>query len=120
PNQDTQSPAQNQEAVPPLIPNPGKLIIVGCSKMFTDQLISGAGNLNLFANIVDGLTLGTDIIQIRSNTLTSRELKKLTNPQKAWYKFITIFLVPILLVFYGSLRLILRGKEKQFYLMETR
>ena len=119
PNQDTQTPAQNQETAPALTPKPGKLIITGCSKMFTDQLMSGAGNLNLFANIVDGLTLGTDIIQIRSNTLTSRELNKLTNPQKAWYKFIAVFLVPILLVLYGSLRLFIRGKEKQLYLAAT-
>lgn len=119
PNQETQTPAQSQEAAPALTPKPGKLIIIGCSKMFTDQLITGAGNLNLFANIVDGLTLGTDVIQIRSNTLTSRELKKLTTTQKVWYKFTAIFLVPFLLVLYGSGRLIIRRKEKQLYLAAT-
>ena len=119
PDQETQTPAQSQEAAPALIPKPGKLIITGCSKMFTDQLITGSGNLNLFANIVDGLTLGTEIIQIRSNTLTNRELKKLTNAQKVWYKFTAIFLVPILLVLYGSGRLIIRRKEKQLYLAAT-
>lgn len=121
PSQDDQASAKNQETSNPPSPaaaaKPGKLVIVGCSKMFTDQLIGDPGNLNLFANIVDGLTLGTDVIQIRSSALASRELKKLTGAQKAWYKFVAIFLVPIMLVLYACVRLILRAKEKQFYLL---
>ena len=97
-------------------PRPGKLIIIGCAKMFTDQLLSNPGNLGLLANIIDGLTLGDDIIQIRAKSSASRELKKTTNSQKVLYKFIAILLMPILLVGYSSIRLLLRRKEKQIYL----
>jgi ABC-type uncharacterized transport system involved in gliding motility auxiliary subunit len=95
---------------------PGKIIIIGCAKMFNDDLMNGPGNLGLFSNIVDGLTLGDRIIKLRSNAYTSRDLKKLTDSQKILYRFLTIPLVPILLAIYAAARLILRRKEKQFYL----
>ena len=85
--------------------------------MCTDQLLATPGNLSFFANIVDGLTLGDDIIQIRSKTPVSRDIKRLTDSQKLTYRFLTIFLVPLLLIAWAVLRLFLRKKEKQFYLM---
>lgn len=100
-----------------LNPKPGKLIVLGCSKMFYDQLLSSSsGNLNFFANIVDGLTLGNNIIQIRSKSYVSRELKKITDIQKAAYKFTAILLAPILLAVFAFIRIFIRKKEKQFYL----
>lgn len=101
----------------PVDSKPGKLIVLGCSQMFADRLIRNPGNLSLFANIVDGLTLGDDIIQIRSKTPVSRDIKRLTDRQKMIYRFLTVFLVPLVVVAYASLRLFLRRKEKQFYLL---
>ncbi|MEK7849742.1 MAG: Gldg family protein [Candidatus Omnitrophota bacterium] len=100
-----------------LNPRPGKLIIIGCSKMFTDQVLSSGGNLTLFANIIDGLTLGNDLIEIRSKTPVSRDIKRASDAQKIIYRFLAIFLMPLLLIVYSSLRIFLRGKEKQFYLL---
>lgn len=98
-------------------PKPAKLIVIGCSKMFNDDLIANPGNLGLFSNIVDGLTLGESIVKIRAKAYVSRDIKKVSDNQKIFYRFITIFLVPILLIIYASLRLFLRSKEKQFYSM---
>lgn len=98
-------------------PKPGKMVLVGSSKMFTDDLISTPGNLNFFANIVDGLTLGEDLTLIRSKTPMSRQLKKLTSQQKAFQRFLALLLIPLVLVCVLSVRLFFRGKEKQFYLM---
>jgi ABC-2 type transport system permease protein len=97
-------------------PKPGRLIVIGCAKMFDDELITSPGNLSLFGNIVDGLTLGDKIVKIRAKSYFSRALKKLTDSQKVFYRFLTIFLVPILLTAFAFLRLFLRRKEKQFYL----
>jgi len=100
-----------------LNPKPGKLIIIGCSKMFTDQSLASGGNLTLFANIIDGLTLGNDLIEIRSKTPVSRDIRRASDAQKIIYRFLAIFLMPLLLIIYSSLRIFLRGKEKQFYLL---
>jgi len=98
-------------------PKPGRLIVIGCAKMFNDDLITNSGNLNLFINIIDGLTLGDNIIKIRSKSYVSRDIKRIADIQKIYYRFFTIFLVPILLAAWAVLRLFLRGKEKQFYAM---
>jgi len=97
-------------------PLPGNLIVLGCAKMFNDDLISFPGNLNLFGNIVDGLALGNDIIALRSKAYTSREIKKVTENKKVFYRFIAILLIPSILVCVAFLRIFLRKKEKEFYL----
>lgn len=97
-------------------PLPGNLIVLGCAKMFNDDLISFPGNLNLFGNIIDGLALGSDIISLRSKIYTSREIKKVTDNKKVFYRFIAILLIPSILVSVAFLRIFLRKKEKEFYL----
>jgi len=112
----SQQPSQSQEKAQMGEAKPGKLIIIGCAKMFDDDLITNPGNLGLFGNIVDGLTLGDKIIKIRAKSYSSRALNKLTDNQKVLYRFITIFLIPLLLTAYAFLRLFWRRKEKQFYI----
>lgn len=96
---------------------PGKLIVLGCSKIFTDELVTNGPILSLFANIIDGLALGDDVVQIRAKTQTNRGLKKLSDAQKLGLRFMTIVLVPVLWIVFATLRLFLRRKEKQFYLV---
>lgn len=95
---------------------PGKLVLIGCSKMFSDKLIVVPGNLILFSNIIDGLTLGDDVVRIRSKVAVGRDMKRLSDTQKIFFRFLAIFFVPLLLVLYASGRLVLRTKEKESYL----
>lgn len=98
-------------------PKPGRLVVIGCSKMFSDQLIGGgSGNLGLFANIVDSFSIGDELIQIRSKSVLDRNIRKLTDSQKLWYRFIAVAAIPIIWAIYAYLRLLMRRKEKQFYL----
>jgi ABC-type uncharacterized transport system involved in gliding motility auxiliary subunit len=95
---------------------PGRLVVVGCSTAFNEDLIQNPGNINLFANIVDGFSLTEDLVQIRSKSGVVRDIRRLTNTEKIWYKFFTVFLVPLILVGFAGARLFLRRKEKEFYL----
>ena len=114
---------QSSTQVPPakpeekLEPKPGKLVVLGCAKMFSDDLIVNTANLNVFANLVDSLALGDDVIQIRSKSQMNRDIKKLSDGQKVGLRFMAVVLVPALWIGFASLRLFLRRKEKQFYLM---
>jgi ABC-type uncharacterized transport system involved in gliding motility auxiliary subunit/ABC-type transport system involved in multi-copper enzyme maturation permease subunit len=109
------APAQEQADMG--TPKPGRLILIGCAKMFSDDLLPQGGNLSLLSNIIDGLTLGEDLIKIRSVSYLRRDLKRVTDRQKVLYRFLTVFLVPVLLAIFAFLRIVLRQKEKQFYLM---
>ena len=71
---------------------PGKLVLIGCSKMFSDKLIVVPGNLMLFSNIIDGLTLGDDVVRIRSKASVSRDMKRLSDAQKIFFFSLLRFL----------------------------
>ncbi|HQP10131.1 MAG TPA: Gldg family protein [Candidatus Omnitrophota bacterium] len=95
---------------------PGKLLVVGCSKMFEEDIIRNGGMANLFINSVDALTLGGELIKIRGHQPISRSIKAVNNVKKLWYRFMTIFLVPVVVIAFGGIRAILRKKEKEQYL----
>ncbi len=98
------------------IAKPGRLLIVGCSDAFGENLIQNGGNLGFFANIIDGLLLEEDLIQVRTNAVILRNLNPVSNAAKVWYKFFSVLLVPILLLLGALIRLFIRNKEKEFYL----
>lgn len=122
PNKETAQAQSPAPAAAPAVeaklePKPGKLVVLGCSKMFSDDLISNPANLALFASLVDSLALGDDVIRIRSKSQVSRDLNKISDSQKVSLRFMTVLLVPLLWAGFVSFRLFLRRKEKQFYLM---
>ena len=96
--------------------NPGKLLVMGCSKMFEEEIIRNGGMANLFINSVDALTLGGELIKIRGHRPISRSIKTVNKMKKLWYRFMTIFLVPLIVVILGGIRAVLRKKEKEQYL----
>jgi hypothetical protein len=85
--------------------------------MFSDDLIVNPPNLGMFANIIDALTLGDDVVQIRAKTMANRDIKKLNDAQRVGLRFFVVVLVPVLWAVFSFARLFLRRKEKQFYLM---
>ena len=89
---------------------------MGCFKMFEEEIIRNGGMANLFINSVDALTLGGELIKIRGHMPVNRSIKVLDKMKKLWYRFMTIFLVPILVIVLGGVRAMLRKKEKEQYL----
>ncbi len=107
---------QETEKTPTLTPKPGKLLVAGCSQMFQEDIIKNGGMLNFFTNAVDALTLGGELINIRSHQEVERRIPPLGKAQKLWYRFMTILAVPCVLIVVGSIRAIWRRKEKEQYL----
>ena len=96
-------------------PKPGRLLVVGSAKVFSDDLLQNPGNIGFFANSIDGLALGPDIVKIRSKAVIVRDIPRLSNANKFWIKFFTVGLVPILLIIFAGIRLFFRRKEKSMY-----
>ncbi len=99
---------------------PGKLLVIGCSRAFSEDLIQNAGNLNLFANIVDGLALGEDMLLIRSKAAPLLDIRPLKNGEKIGFRLFAVFLVPGLLLGASLVKHLIRRKEKEFYLSAIR
>ncbi|MCH7589899.1 Gldg family protein [PVC group bacterium] len=100
----------------PIELNPGKLIVVGCSKMFEENFIKSKDMLAFFMNSIDAITLGGELINIRGHKTQERRIKKVDKAQKLWYRFLTILLVPVVVAVCGLLRVLRRRKEKKIYL----
>ncbi len=107
---------EEKEPEQALTSKPGKLLVIGCSSMFEENFIQNGGALNLFINAVDALTLGDELINIRSHALIDRKIRKLSKMEKLFYRFLTIILIPLLIIILGCVRALFRKKEKEQYI----
>ncbi|MFQ5647238.1 MAG: Gldg family protein [bacterium] len=92
---------------------PAKMVLIGNGKMFNDNFIEAASNLVLILNSVDALTLGEELINIRGKSQTLRPVGKVSAGQRLFYRFFTIFMMPILVMIAGIARFLLRRRQKE-------
>ena len=93
---------------------PTQIVVLGNSAFLQ---FSGRDEQNFFFNTIDWLTLGDDLIHIRSHGVTDRPLKEVSEGQKLFLKFANIAGVPIVVVAFGLIRYLLRRRAKR--LVET-
>ncbi|MGQ0721671.1 MAG: Gldg family protein [Candidatus Eiseniibacteriota bacterium] len=100
-------------ALPP--PAPGRLVVIGCSKMFEEMLINQAGHALFLINMIDAVTLGEDLISIRSKQFDQRTFGEVTDGKKLAFRVINIALVPALVAAFGLGNRIRRRREADEY-----
>lgn len=93
---------------------PTQIVVVGNSSFLQ---FGGRDELTFFYNTIDWLTLGEDLIHIRSHGVTDRPLKEVSEGQKLFLKYANIAGVPIVVVAFGLIRYLLRRRAKR--LVET-
>lgn len=103
------------EKAPALTREPGKLIVVGCSRMFADNAIGALDNGLFFQNMVDGLALSEDLIGIRTKSQPVRYIATLTPGQKLVLRFLALGLAPLLMTMLGVARFLLRKRRREHY-----
>jgi ABC-type uncharacterized transport system involved in gliding motility auxiliary subunit len=104
----------------PLEPQPSRLVVVGCAKMFDDNIIGGAQNSLLLLNAVDYLAGAEELLSIRTKNLTQRYIEQVSAGEKVFYRFFAVFLVPLLIAVFGFARSALRRKETARYQSQLR
>jgi ABC-2 type transport system permease protein len=102
----------------PLRAKPGRLILVGSSKMFDNNIIQGGENALLLLNGIDYLAGSEALLSIRAKSMTARTIRPVATGEKALWRFLTIFLVPILIAAYGVVRQARRNRESARYRRE--
>lgn len=99
-----------------ITPAPGKLVLTGAVTFLQKHLIKGGGHLNFFLNSIDALTLGDELVTIRSKQPIDRSIGRVSTTSKVvWRFFVTVF-VPLVIAVIGALRVFLRRQSKQNYL----
>jgi len=103
------------EAGPALPPQPGRLLVIGCSKLFEEMLLDQAGHALFLLNSVDALTLGEDLISIRSKNFNARTFGTVSDGRKLTFRVVNMALVPVLLVVFGLGQRVKRRREAEEY-----
>jgi ABC-type uncharacterized transport system involved in gliding motility auxiliary subunit len=96
-------------------PANSKVVVVGCAKMFDDNLIGAASNGLFLLNAVDALSLGDDLIAMRAKAYTQRVIEPVSDQKKLFFRFFAIGLVPVLIALFGVMRTIKRRQESAIY-----
>jgi ABC-type uncharacterized transport system involved in gliding motility auxiliary subunit len=114
--QGTPAPAAAPEEAPaaPPHPAPGKLLVIGNAQMFHRGFLTG-GNLDLFMNSVDALTLGDDMIHIRSKKPINRTISKPSAATRQFWKFVNLGLVNLAIAMVGVGSAIIRQRARLAY-----
>ncbi len=116
PGEEEEAPAPpTPDVVAPLAPTSNKLLVVGCAKMFDDDIIQAGQNALLLLNAVDALVHGDDLISIRAKMLTQRVIKPVVDSNKFIYRIFVVGLVPVIIAAFGIARAAVRRKEAAIY-----
>ena len=92
-----------------------QIIVVGTSALMLDNFVRYPGNAEFVQNVVEWMTLGQDLIGIRSRTVTDRPLEELSSREKTLIKYSATFATPILVIFLGLVRFYLRRRAKRMF-----
>ena len=93
----------------------GKLVLYGSGQMFSDQIIGAAGNALLMLNSVDALTLGDDLINVRTKMMTQRFISETSAAAKVFWRFFVTILIPLILIAIGITRYMMRRQRRETY-----
>lgn len=93
-------------------PKENKIIAMGCSNMFKNEILqSVTSHKALLLNSVDALTLGDELINIRSKNITARRIQATSGISKALSKALVVWFPPFVFVALGIFVMIKRKKR---------
>ncbi|MBI5091310.1 MAG: Gldg family protein [Candidatus Hydrogenedentes bacterium] len=103
--------------VKPVTPAPGKLILLGCSEMFRKNFLQGGGggNLDLFLNSVDAVTLGDDLIKVRGKKPIDRTIERPSDAKRNTWKAVNYAGMSSLIAAIGIVSAVTRRRSRNAY-----
>lgn len=99
---------------PPVEAKPGKLILLGCSEMFRKNFLQ-AGNLDLFLNSVDAVTLNDNLVNVRGRKPIDRAIDRPTDTQKTMWRLVNYGLANVIIAGIGIALYVLRRRARNAY-----
>ena len=91
----------------------GKIIIIGDSDFISDVFVGRyIDNLVFTQNIVDFVSLDSDLINIRAKEVSDRPLDEIEDGSKKNIKYFNVFGVTIIVLAFGLIRYYLRKKNR--------
>lgn len=93
-----------------------QIVVVGNARFVTNRFLGQFGTNGLFfENAVDWLTVGSDLISIRSRFVTNRPLKQISESSKLFIRIINICGASFLVIAFGLIRFIFKRRAKKLF-----
>ncbi|MBA3052936.1 MAG: Gldg family protein [Candidatus Omnitrophota bacterium] len=86
-----------------VVKEPLRMAVLGTSRFIDSSVAEDPSNASFFLNIIDWLVQETDLIEIRNKGVLFRPLKKISDPARIAFKYVNIFLSPLLLFAAGMI-----------------
>jgi len=83
--------------------NAGRIVVIPSSDFISERFSEDPANSTLFYNILDWLAEDEDLISIRSKGISYNPIKKVSDTARIVFKYINMFLGPIIIVILGLL-----------------
>jgi ABC-type transport system involved in multi-copper enzyme maturation permease subunit len=116
PGQPPRPPKTEEGEAAPVSPAPGKLILMGCSEFFRKNFLQ-AGNLDLFMNSVDAVSLGDELVHIRSRKPIDRMIDMPATATRRVWKVVNYTLATTIIAAVGIVTSALRRRARNAYTM---
>jgi ABC-2 type transport system permease protein len=93
-----------------------QIVVVGNARFVTSNFLGRSrANMLFFENAVDWMTLGEDLIGIRSRFVTDRPLKEISEKGKLFVRIINICGASLLVIAFGLTRFIFKRRAKKIF-----
>ena len=94
-------------------PKENKIIAMGCANLFKNDVLGAVmGHKALLLNCVDALTLGDELINIRSKNIVARRIRATSSMGKALAKIFVVWFPPLVFIALGIFVSIRRKSKK--------
>ncbi len=113
-------PMDNPDDEPPapaIEPQPGQLVVMGCSQMFRRNFLQAA-NLDLFLNAVDAVTLSEHLVNVRGTRPIDRIISRPSAGQRTFWQLANYGLANIIIASIGLGFFAARKRARNRYTME--
>lgn len=117
PGQMPPPPPPDEADAEPVTPAPGKLVLIGCSEMFRKNFLQSAGNMDLFLNSVDAVTLGDDLVNVRGRKPIDRAIDMPSTGTRRWWKVVNYTFSSTIIAVLGIATALLRRRSRNAYTM---
>jgi ABC-type transport system involved in multi-copper enzyme maturation permease subunit len=114
PGQPPKPPVPEEGEVKPVTPAPGKLILLGCSEPFRKNFLQ-AGNMDLFMNSVDAVTLGDELVNVRGRKPVDRAISMPDTSVRRKWKIINYSLATVVIAAVGIVSSQMRRRARNAY-----
>ena len=114
PGQPPKPPKPEEGEAKPITPAPGKFILAGCAEMFRKNFMQ-AGNLDLFMNSVDAVTLGDQLVKVRSRKPIDRMIDRPSQGKRAVWKVVNYASASTIIAAVGIATALMRRRARNAY-----